>query len=306
MPESLAVEGRRMLQALLDEFKLIRQIEILLLLDRRVSDLNLPDRCQIIWIDHSDFWVILNEQIQNCDAVLPIAPEQDGLLGNIAAHVQASHKQLWLSSPDTVQLCTDKMRTIQVLARHGLPVVETHYYADDSFSGKGAKVIKPNDGLGCQGSLWVEDISSLKLKYTDNLIVQPYIEGEALSLSTVCAEGRGYLLTCNRQHILIEDSRFKLTACSVNIQHPRHAEFQSIVWKIAEVMPGLWGYVGIDLIISPDFGPLILEINPRLTTSYVGLYQATGVALHEQLFNLLNGHDFDFSTKWQTNVHVSL
>ena len=306
MPESLAIEGRRMLQALLDEFKLIKQIEILLLLDPRISDLNLPDRCQVIWVDHSDFWVILNEHIQNCDAVLPIAPEQDGLLANIAAYVQASQKQLWLSNPESVQLCTDKMRTIQALARHGLPVVDTHYFADHVFSERGVKVIKPNDGLGCQGCLIVDDFSSLKLKHTENLIIQPYIEGEALSLSTVYANGHGYLLTCNLQQIVQVDNQFKLAGCSVNIQHPMHAEFQSIVWKIAEVMPGLWGYVGIDLIISPDFGPLILEINPRLTTSYVGLYQATGVVLHEQLFNVLKGHNFDCSTKWQTNVHVSL
>jgi predicted ATP-grasp superfamily ATP-dependent carboligase len=37
----------------------------------------------------------------------------------------------------------------------------------------------------------------------------------------------------------------------------------------------LWGYAGIDLILTAG-GPVILEINPRLTTSYVGLRQATG------------------------------
>ena len=45
--------------------------------------------------------------------------------------------------------------------------------------------------------------------------------------------------------------------------------------RIAKAFPGLWGYVGIDLIDSPA-GPLVLEINPRLTTSYVGLAAAIG------------------------------
>jgi predicted ATP-grasp superfamily ATP-dependent carboligase len=38
-------------------------------------------------------------------------------------------------------------------------------------------------------------------------------------------------------------------------------------------MPDLWGYVGIDLIDGAT-GPLVLEVNPRLTTSYVGLARA--------------------------------
>jgi predicted ATP-grasp superfamily ATP-dependent carboligase len=36
------------------------------------------------------------------------------------------------------------------------------------------------------------------------------------------------------------------------------------------VIPGLAGYVGIDLLLPDGGDPLIVEINPRLTTSYVG------------------------------------
>ncbi|HEU5303158.1 MAG TPA: ATP-grasp domain-containing protein, partial [Gemmatimonadales bacterium] len=36
------------------------------------------------------------------------------------------------------------------------------------------------------------------------------------------------------------------------------------------------GYVGVDLILTRH-GPAVLEINPRLTTSYCGLRQAVGV-----------------------------
>jgi predicted ATP-grasp superfamily ATP-dependent carboligase len=38
----------------------------------------------------------------------------------------------------------------------------------------------------------------------------------------------------------------------------------------------LWGYVGVDLVLA-DAGPIVLEINPRLTTSYCGLRDALGI-----------------------------
>jgi predicted ATP-grasp superfamily ATP-dependent carboligase len=38
----------------------------------------------------------------------------------------------------------------------------------------------------------------------------------------------------------------------------------------------LWGYAGIDF-IDTDAGPLALEVNPRLTTSYAGLRRAMGI-----------------------------
>ena len=65
---------------------------------------------------------------------------------------------------------------------------------------------------------------------------------------------------------------------------------------------GLAGWVGIDLIISPDqTQATILEVNPRLTTSYVGLrrwVKGGGTALANGLLQSLwpgtpeptNGH----------------
>ncbi|MDH5637979.1 MAG: ATP-grasp domain-containing protein, partial [Nitrospinota bacterium] len=41
-------------------------------------------------------------------------------------------------------------------------------------------------------------------------------------------------------------------------------------------IPGLAGFWGIDYIMTPD-GPVVIEVNPRLTTSYCALGEATGV-----------------------------
>jgi predicted ATP-grasp superfamily ATP-dependent carboligase len=47
---------------------------------------------------------------------------------------------------------------------------------------------------------------------------------------------------------------------------------QRLVRRAAACIPGLRGYVGFDVLI-PDAAPnrpLLVEVNPRLTTSYVG------------------------------------
>ena len=44
-----------------------------------------------------------------------------------------------------------------------------------------------------------------------------------------------------------------------------------------EALPEPTGYLGIDLVLGPDPGgadDVVIEINPRLTTSYVGLRAA--------------------------------
>ena len=56
--------------------------------------------------------------------------------------------------------------------------------------------------------------------------------------------------------------------------------------RIAAAIPGLWGYVGVDLIDTPA-GPVVLEINPRLTTSYCGLGGVLGVNLAALVVGLL-------------------
>ena len=304
LPATLANEGRKMLQALLDELKLNKHIQIVLLLDRRFANLELPINCEVVWADDVNFLLSFDIQLDRCEAVLPIAPEQDDLLTQIAVRVKERHKQLWLSAPNTVRLCTHKLQTLEHLAQAGLAVVETQWLNDCQNLSSSSWVIKPNDGMGCQGSMIIHGQQGGALTQTENLIIQPFIEGDSLSLSAVFFAGKGHLLTCNRQHIRQTQQRFSLHGCTINIQHNLRQEFTHMIDRIAAVLPDLWGYIGIDLILSPEQGPLILEINPRLTTSYAGLYPATGISIHLQLLNALNGRAYDFTPIWNKSIDV--
>ncbi len=47
---------------------------------------------------------------------------------------------------------------------------------------------------------------------------------------------------------------------------------------------GLRGYVGVDLVLAED-KPFVIDVNPRLTTSYVGLSGAAGFNVAEAMMN---------------------
>ena len=96
-----------------------------------------------------------------------------------------------------------------------------------------------------------------------------------------------------------------MQACSVNVNNQMADFYRTLVQRMAKAMPGLWGYVGIDLIESAEQGPLVLEINPRLTTSYVGINRATGINVAEQSLALLEGEP-DLTSINQQAIRVGI
>jgi predicted ATP-grasp superfamily ATP-dependent carboligase len=67
--------------------------------------------------------------------------------------------------------------------------------------------------------------------------------------------------------------------------------FELLAHQIGISMPNLFGYMGVDVQIQQNQGKThyaILDINPRLTTSYVGLHQAMQVNPASCLLSLAN------------------
>ena len=54
---------------------------------------------------------------------------------------------------------------------------------------------------------------------------------------------------------------------------PRRPTLDALASRVAAALPGLRGFVGIDLVWHARHGPVLIEINPRLTCAYVGLSQ---------------------------------
>jgi predicted ATP-grasp superfamily ATP-dependent carboligase len=141
-------------------------------------------------------------------------------------------------------------------------------------------VVKPDDGAGAVDTHLLADRAALARWQTKqphaNFVVQEFVPGPALSLSTLMQDGACWLLSCNLQHVGCDGGLFAYRGSTVSGVEARRPELEPLAARVAAALPGLWGHVGIDVIDGPA-GPVVIEINPRLTTSYVGLAASIGL-----------------------------
>ncbi len=292
LPAALAQEGRLMLQALLNDLTELGDIKICLPLDPRMSDVAVPDSCQVFyWSENMDnMKTVFSAWLERVDAVWFIAPESGLLLFKLVQQAERLGKWILNCSSSAIQICSDKLQTLRCLQQAGIKTPISMPFTMESHNLAFPVVIKPLDGVGCYATYRVQtqaDYLHLQplLPSFDQMMVQEWVVGEALSLSVLCLPDRAQLLCVNRQHLNINNGKFELQACEVNIQGMNRELYQTLANQIFQAIDGLYGYIGIDLIQPPDESPVILEINPRLTTSYAGLRKALGVNIAARLFD---------------------
>jgi len=277
LPSGLAREGDRMLQALLDDLSRVSGVRVATSRDPRLPPLG--GVRAITPAPGEDAFALYARGVALADAAWPIAPETDGALERLARDTLACGKILLGSRPEAVRVAASKRATALALESAGVPAVPTFGPSDRLPPLPGPWVVKPDDGAGCEGVLLMPDWRAAGDRLAGDhgrLVAQPWIEGRALSLSLVCCEGRVRLLSCNQQHVRVADGRPALAAITVNAVADGAGRLAELGRRIAAAIPGLWGYVGVDLVLA-DRGPVVLEVNPRLTTSYCGLRSALGI-----------------------------
>ncbi len=290
LPDSLAQEGWLMLQSLLSDLIAIKEHEISLLLDWRFVD-SVEANCNILSVSKdSDVMTLFQKSLKEVDAVWLIAPESGQILFDFTRLVESADKLLLASPSSAIAQAADKWQTFRQLSTHGIPAVTTAIFNEKSRLFSQGSVIKARDGVGCEHCFFIDSaqvLQSLSSQLSANdYIIQPFEKGEALSLCALFKNGRATLLCINRQIVEMENRHFKLNACEVNIEQD-DGQFQNLCSQIAAAFPDLWGYVGIDFIRGED-KVQVLEINPRLTSSYAGIRQALGINVAEQVLQLMH------------------
>jgi predicted ATP-grasp superfamily ATP-dependent carboligase len=298
LPPSLAREGDRMLGTLVRELGQIAGLDVVTTRDPRLPPL---EGCGLLRPEPG--WgprELFAHGVQEADAVWPTAPEGGGTLERLVTTVETAGRTLLGCRSEAVRLAASKRRTARVLSATGIPVVPT-YGSDEALPARpGPWVVKPDDGAGCEGlELLAGPVEARRLLDGSGggSVAQPWLEGEPWSLSLLCAGGRAHLLGCNRQRVRRQGRRVHLDAIAVNARPPDDSRVAGLGPAIAAAIPGLWGYVGIDLVLGAD-GPVVLEVNPRLTTSYCGLPDALGRNVAAMVLELDRSGDLPADAEW--------
>lgn len=291
LPYSLMRQGEVMHRALLADLSAIPDVKVITTRDSRLPMLDLPQSALVIPV-HGKFAQSFNDCVQAADAVWLVAPEFGGILERLSRKVLRRKRILLGSRPGAVRVASSKLLTVRTLANAGIPVVDT-YTPQEALPGNiEAWVVKPDNGAGCLNTrifsgarkalAWIETNGD------DGYVLQPFISGQPCSLTLICCDGLAWVLSCNEQRIAVLDNQFHFLGSTVNSITDSTGEFDRLAQKIATAIPGLWGYVGVDFILT-EKGVVVLEVNPRMTTSCAGLHASIGCNPAELVLGLLQG-----------------
>lgn len=280
VPEDLLAEALLMVRALVDDLAACSETGVIGLRDHRLPADSLPDQWAIV--ARREHWhAAVDELIRSSDATWPIAPETGGALVGFSRRVVSAQRRLLGSSPEAVKVAGSKLATAQALQRAGVRVVPTFRPGDRPRPAGDAWIVKPDDGCGCEDVRLFADLHAA-LRWIDSqvdpqpYVLQPYVAGAALSLSALACERRALLLSVNRQDVVVHAGSLRYRGSVVNALADVDGRFQKLARTIVVAIPGLSGYFGVDLILSRA-GPVVVDVNPRLTTSYAGLRRALGI-----------------------------
>lgn len=303
LPPTLASEGRAMRDALIADFARLPDVEIVMTCDARLPAPG-PARGQTMQhpLEERDWFERL---CRECDAVYLVAPELDGILSERCRIARRLSPRPLNGDPDAVEVCADKYALWLRLREAAVPTIPTclvdwtdlasAWRIVNEHSRCGG-VLKPRYGAGSQ-STWLcrapEEAASHRSEFDDvrptgQAILQPCLRGRALSVAAIVdtAGAVRTLFPPAEQH-LSGDGTFRYLGGGLPAADVPLDQLETLIQQAAKCVPGLRGYVGFDLLeLSPqDERPgmpagasrlCLVEINPRLTTSYIGYRRLTG------------------------------
>jgi len=279
VPRPIAAQGYAMVTAALRAFRACA-CHTTVLHDVRISPDAFPAD-EHIAVGPGRYRGGLRRGLRAADAVLIIAPESGGLLAALTASVEREGPMLLGATTEAVRIAGDKLRLARALGEAGVCIPRTvavpsgEVHAALREMGLPA-VIKPRAGAGGEGVSVIRrpaDISPAmaRLRRTGAhvCLVQQWIPGVHASVSLIGNGRQARPLTLNRQ--MIQGAvALSYHGGIVPYQHPQQDAAFALAAAACAAIPGLRGYVGVDVILGGD-GPVVIEVNPRWTTACVAL-----------------------------------
>jgi len=302
IPSSLFCEGFGMLRAIISDFKKLN-FNIATLLDYRITYLSELLRADIIEsINNKENYVKkFKKLVNNCHYCFIIAPESSNLLFNLSQIVNHKKKILLSTNIEGIKLGASKINTFELFKSKKLFTPKTYlipykkksldvdFIIQKFHKFKKPIVIKPNDGVGAESIYYFDNRDQIneffkqnnqKIDKKRNYIIQEFIEGTDLSASLISTRHTKKFLTnhliclsVNSQYIKIKNENYHSEYFGGSTPFENYQQIEKKLQKLLKIgyLSKFTGYFGIDFIRTSDNSICFIEINPRLTTSYIGL-----------------------------------
>ena len=315
IPSSLFCEAYAMLRTLIADFKKFG-FQITTLLDFRINFLSQyleADKIKLVR-KKDDYIKIYTDCLKECIYCFIIAPEFSNHLYNLTKIAKDNKKTVLSVDLEGIWLGTYKLKTYNFFLENQVNTPQTYAipfkiffdleFVLQKFEMLGCPVIiKPEDGVGSESIFYFEskaqiihffEDSNEKLDLSRNYILQEYIDGEDLSVSIINGVSSKkseamnlIILSINAQIVKFKDSVSDSIYLGGFTPVVDYELLRDSLEKILKNMDlsSFRGYFGMDFIKKADNSIYFIEINPRLTTSYIGIRNILDYNPLEIIFN---------------------
>jgi predicted ATP-grasp superfamily ATP-dependent carboligase len=291
--EALLPEGRAMFAAFAEDLISIPELEVVSFSDGRYDAFVSPDNCPLAVSRVSEGLATFRELSAAADWTIIIAPEIDGHLLRLSQLAIDAGGRLLGPSPTTIALTSDKHATAEYLASRGVNVpqgvaldVGDVCPADFAYPA----VLKPRDGAGSEGIVFIDNVAYPGIVTCPSRL-ERFCDGLACSVAALCGPtGMTTLETC-RQHVH-RDRNFRYDGGSLPLAPELAQRARRLAERAIATLPDALGYIGVDMVLGDDphgTQDVVVEINPRMTTSYIGLRAATQQNLAKAMIDIAFG-----------------
>lgn len=233
-----------------------------------------------------DFAAAVERLAACCDAGIVIAPDVE--LARLTRLLESKTVNLGCPS-DFVAICADKLRTSELLRAAGI-LVPRIFTADDvvRFGTRSrAYISKPRFGCASENVIVLNEKQRGETcsAYDDpDCFISEFIRGDDLSCSLIASRSSILPLTINKQYIQMVNGRLKYCGGYVPyaIDERIAQKIQQISMAVITTLGGA-GYVGIDFVVDDDGAAYVVDVNPRPTTSIVGIARVLNYAVADLL-----------------------
>jgi predicted ATP-grasp superfamily ATP-dependent carboligase len=290
IPAGALSEGFGMLRTLVSDFKAAGH-NVATTLDSRLAKLNppIPADYAVPVSSSKETQAKLRELSEQADAAYIIAPETDRVLQSLVALVEQTGTKSLNCSTGAIAKVSNKAGFYEAM-RKIAPLPETSLLSlaqDLKEITRTVRarlnfpvVFKPVDGVSCGGISLVRNEDQMagaiaKIREessSDRFLVQELIEGATASVSLFSTGSSVVPVSLNQQEVKLgtPEACSSYSGGTVPFNHPLRQKAFEAAEKMVKSFPGLRGYVGVDFVLTDDVA-VAIEVNPRLTTSYVGL-----------------------------------
>lgn len=281
---ALLPEGLSILKALISDFSKLIDYDLFVFASLDVKQMLVAES----FIDESKVIVNAHENpfkgwVRKGDAVLILAPETDKILEKRTNQLIETGAENLGCSLNAIILAGDKYSIFKFFTLNHIPTPYTLLLTDflKNPSLTFPLVLKPRYGAGAAHTYLIHSNSELenKIPQTDsseNWIVQNFVQGLPVSYCFTVVNSNLTPVISSCQHVECIGNQFVYHGGSCPLPYEFEKRALNLAQKSLANFQGLNGWVGVDLILGNSTNGIddfVCEINPRLTTAYLGARQ---------------------------------